>query len=94
MAPVKFKINSSEMVPPAVTPGDLNVLSIVGSNPLLLWAVYLHQTTVRHPGPVALLRKIGYWFVVGGPVAATAALLWARDEVVKEDEAPLKDKDT
>lgn len=66
----------------------------VGSVPLLLWAVYLHQTTVRNPGPVALLRKIGYWFVVGGPVAATAALLWERDEVVKEDEAPLKDKDT
>ena len=66
----------------------------VGSVALLLWAAYLHQTTVRNASLVGLLRKVGYWVLVGGPIAATAALLWERDEVVKEDEAPLKTKDT
>ncbi|KAK8048447.1 hypothetical protein PG994_010177 [Apiospora phragmitis] len=58
---------------------------LVGVVPFLLWAAYLHQTTVKAPlGPLALGRKVAFWFVVvleedeplkigGAPVQAAAA---------------------
>lgn len=91
--------------PPAVSrdaygPGDLAAVTLnflqydfySGSVPFLLWAMYLHQTTVRNPRFLAMLRKVGFWLVLGGPLAAVTALVWERDEVVKEGEAPLEAK--
>ncbi|KAK8872771.1 hypothetical protein PGQ11_003285 [Apiospora arundinis] len=64
---------------------------LVGAVPFLLWAVYLHQTTVKTPlGPFALVRKIAFWAVVGGAYAPAIALLWDRDAVVLEADEPLK----
>ncbi|KAK6843674.1 hypothetical protein PG987_004534 [Apiospora arundinis] len=64
---------------------------LVGAVPFLLWAVYLHQTTVKTPlSPFALVRKIAFWAVVGGAYAPAIALLWDRDAVVLEADEPLK----
>ncbi|KAK7949763.1 hypothetical protein PG988_016402, partial [Apiospora saccharicola] len=63
----------------------------VGAVPFLLWAVYLHQTTVKTPlSPLALIQKIGFWFLVGGAYAPAVALLWDRDAVVLEGDEPLQ----
>ncbi|KAI0011860.1 hypothetical protein F4779DRAFT_160592 [Xylariaceae sp. FL0662B] len=94
---VPFRVSG----PPAVDPagyaaGDLAPLVLhflqydmyVGHAALLLWAAYLHATTVRDPSLVKTLRVAGFWFLVGGPAGAAAGLLWDRDEVVKEGETP------
>ncbi|KAK7739622.1 hypothetical protein SLS62_011240 [Diatrype stigma] len=91
--------------PPAVSrdaygPGDLAAVMLnflqydlySGSVPFLLWAVYLHQTTVKDATFLGMLRKVAFWLVLGGPLAVVAALLWERDEVVKEGETPLEAK--
>ncbi|KAH9900511.1 hypothetical protein F4778DRAFT_739284 [Xylariomycetidae sp. FL2044] len=78
-----------------VSSGDLAPLAAdflrwdmyVGHLALLLWSVYLHQNTVRNPSLVAMLRKVAFWFVVGGPSAACLALHWDRDDVVREGDA-------
>ncbi len=93
--------------PPTVTPtgykpGELAAVMVnflqydiyTGSLALVLWAMYLHQTTVKNPNFFGMLRKAGFWFLVGGPIAAAAALIWERDEVVKEGEPALKSKTT
>ncbi|KAI0435092.1 hypothetical protein F5Y09DRAFT_327780 [Xylaria sp. FL1042] len=78
--------------------GDLAVLAqhflhydfYVGTAPVLLWAMYLHQRTVKNPSLLRMLRKTGFWFVVGGPAAAAIVLSWDRDAVTEEGEEELK----
>ncbi|KAI1384546.1 uncharacterized protein F4822DRAFT_366506 [Hypoxylon trugodes] len=58
----------------------------VGTGALLLWALYINLTT---PGRSAV-KSIGtfaFWTIAGGPAAGAFALLWDRDEVVKEGES-------
>ncbi|KAI1816091.1 hypothetical protein GGS20DRAFT_540075 [Poronia punctata] len=89
--------------PPTVDPGnyaagDLAPLAMhflyydfyVGTSALLVWAMYLHQRTVKKPGVFALLRKTVFWFLATGPAGAAVALLWSRDEVVLEGDDALK----
>ncbi|RYP06408.1 hypothetical protein DL765_009493 [Monosporascus sp. GIB2] len=47
---------------------------------------------IKNPSFGNMLRRARFWFFVGGPIAATAALLRERDEVVKEGEVVLKSK--
>ncbi|KAK7952561.1 uncharacterized protein PG986_008289 [Apiospora aurea] len=64
---------------------------LVGAVPFLLWAAYLHQTTAKTPlSPFALVRKVAFWAVVGGAYAPAVALLWGRDQVVLEEDEPLR----
>ncbi|KAH6654100.1 hypothetical protein BKA67DRAFT_535438 [Truncatella angustata] len=56
----------------------------VGAVPFLLWALYLHRTAAKSAGLVDALAGAGFWFAVGGPHAAVAALLWNRDNDVLE----------
>jgi len=56
----------------------------VGTAALLLWAMYLRQSTVKNPSLVGLLRKTAFWLLATGPAGATIALAWERDEVVLE----------
>ncbi|KAI1369197.1 hypothetical protein F5Y08DRAFT_293957 [Xylaria arbuscula] len=80
--------------------GDLAILAqhflhydfYVGTLPMLLWAMYLHQRTVKNPSLVKMLRKAGFWFVIGGPAAAAIILNWDRDAVVEEGEEKLRKK--
>lgn len=51
---------------------------------MLLWGVLLHLNAATGKPVVGLLGKIGVWTALAGPVGALAALLWERDEVVKE----------
>ncbi|KAI1074354.1 hypothetical protein F5B20DRAFT_441495 [Whalleya microplaca] len=82
--------------PTAYGPGDLAPIALnflqydvyVGHTALSLWSAYLHVTTAKNPSLLKTLRVAGFWFLVGGPGAAAAALLWDRDEVVKEGEKP------
>ncbi|KAI1427037.1 hypothetical protein F5Y12DRAFT_783598 [Xylaria sp. FL1777] len=91
--------------PPSVDPatyasGDLAVLAqhflhydfYVGTAPLLLWAMYLHQRTVKEPGLGRMLRTMGFWFLIGGPAAAAVVLNWERDAVTEEGEEELRKK--
>ncbi|KAI1154212.1 hypothetical protein F4825DRAFT_460549 [Nemania diffusa] len=78
--------------------GDLAVLAqhflhydfYVGTVPVLLWSMYLHQRAVKNPSLPAMLRKMAFWFVVGGPAAAAVALNWDRDAVTEEGEEKLR----
>ncbi|KAI1282431.1 hypothetical protein F5Y07DRAFT_352535 [Xylaria sp. FL0933] len=78
--------------------GDLGVLAqhflhydfYVGTVPVLLWAMYLHQRTVKNPSLAGMLRKMGFWFLVGGPAAAAIMLNWDRDAVTEEGEEEAK----
>ncbi|KAI0128516.1 hypothetical protein BJ170DRAFT_621881 [Xylariales sp. AK1849] len=89
---------SPTVVPTAYASGDLAPLAVqflqydmfVASVPFLLWALYLHQTTVENPSIVHAVRKAGYWLVLGGPHAAVVALLRDRDTVVLEGDEPSK----
>ncbi|KAK5636675.1 hypothetical protein RRF57_012387 [Xylaria bambusicola] len=80
--------------------GDLAILAqnflhydfYVGTLPMLLWAMYLHQRTVKNPSLGAMLRKMAFWFVIGGPAAAAIILNWDRDAVTEEGEGELKKK--
>ena len=56
-----------------------------GGLAMLVWALYLHRTVRPEVGLGALLGTTGAWCLLGGPVAATAALLWDRDEAVVEE---------
>ncbi|KAH7041181.1 uncharacterized protein B0I36DRAFT_344806 [Microdochium trichocladiopsis] len=56
----------------------------VGSIPFVLWALYLHQRTVKNPSLPGALALTAKWFVLGGPLCAVAALLKERDNVVLE----------
>jgi hypothetical protein len=78
-------------------PGDLAPLTHFflnydlwcGSTALLLWAAYLRRVA---SGPMAfswssvVVKSLG-WTLVGGPVAAAAALLWERDETLVRRES-------
>ncbi|KAI0883532.1 uncharacterized protein GGS22DRAFT_195223 [Annulohypoxylon maeteangense] len=74
-------------------PGDLAPLVInflqydlyTGNTTVLLWALYLHVTTSGRPFTKTLSTTI-FWTLIGGPSAAAIALLWDRDELVKEGE--------
>ncbi|KAI1451363.1 hypothetical protein F4805DRAFT_104633 [Annulohypoxylon moriforme] len=84
--------------PPSINPlnygpGDLAPLVInflqydlyTGNTTVLLWAFYLHVTTSGR----SLAKSLGttiFWTLVGGPSAAAIALLWDRDELVREGE--------
>ena len=59
---------------------------------MLLWAMYLHQRTVKNPSLFKMLRKAAFWFVIGGPAAAAIILNWDRDAVTEEGEEELKKK--
>lgn len=80
--------------------GDLAVLAqhflhydfYVGMLPVLLWSMYLHQRTVKNPSLDKMLRKAGFWFLVGGPAAATIVLNWDRDAVTEVGEEKLRKK--
>ncbi|KAI1116014.1 hypothetical protein F5Y14DRAFT_408951 [Nemania sp. NC0429] len=84
--------------PSSYRSGDLAVLAqhflhydfYVGTLPVLLWSVYLHQRTVKNPSLAGVLRKTGFWFLVGGPAAATVVLNWDRDAVTEEGEEKLR----
>ncbi|OTA97651.1 hypothetical protein M434DRAFT_391584 [Hypoxylon sp. CO27-5] len=79
--------------PAAYGPGDLAPLTVnflqydlyTGNLALLLWALYLHATTAGH-SLGRTLRLTLFWTLVGGPSGAVVALLWDRDEIVKEGE--------
>ncbi|KAI1781477.1 hypothetical protein F4818DRAFT_38761 [Hypoxylon cercidicola] len=90
----------SPAAPPAVDPaaygaGDLAPVVMhflqydlyTGNTALLLWAFYLHVKAAGRPLAKSL-EIAAFWSVLGGPVAAAVALLWDRDEVVKEGETP------
>ncbi|KAI1213325.1 uncharacterized protein F4807DRAFT_260704 [Annulohypoxylon truncatum] len=75
-------------------PGDLAPLVInflqydlyTGNTTLFLWALYLHITTSGR----SLAKSLGtaiFWTLVSGPTGAALALLWDRDELVKEGES-------
>ncbi|KAI8634747.1 hypothetical protein F5Y19DRAFT_123377 [Xylariaceae sp. FL1651] len=64
----------------------------VGTTALLVWSMYLHQTTVKNPSLGKMLLKTGFWVLVGGPAAAAIVLNWDRDEVTQEGEEELKKK--
>lgn len=56
-----------------------------GSVALLLWAVYLRRVVAGPTGGfswTSLVGKVVGWTAVGGPIAAAAALLWERDEML------------
>ncbi|OTA52635.1 hypothetical protein K449DRAFT_340536 [Hypoxylon sp. EC38] len=80
--------------PAAYGPGDLAPLTVnflqydlyTGNLALLLWAFYLHATTTGH-SVGRTLRLTLFWTLVGGPSGAVVALLWDRDEIVKEGES-------
>ncbi|KAI0969226.1 hypothetical protein F4678DRAFT_439771 [Xylaria arbuscula] len=91
--------------PPSVNPaayrsGELGVLAqhflhydfYVGTAPLLVWALYLHQRTVKNPDLGKALLRAAFWFLIGGPAAAVVILLWDRDAVTEEGEEELKKK--
>lgn len=85
--------------PPALNPlnygpGDLAPLVInflqydlyTGNTTVLLWALYLHVTTSGR----SLVKSLGttiFWTLIGGPSAAAIALIWDRDELVREGES-------
>ena len=55
-----------------------------GGTAILVWALYLYR--VGHPqrGWAGTLGRTLVWVVLGGPVAAAAALLWDRDEAARK----------
>lgn len=65
-----------------------------GSVPFVLWALYLHQRTVKNPSLVGGLALTAKWLVLGGPLGAVAALLKDRDNVVLEGEKAAIDAKT
>lgn len=79
--------------PAAYGPGELAPLAVnflqydlyTGNSALLLWAIYLHATTAGR-SLWQTLRTTLFWMTVGGPSGAAVALLWDRDEIVKEGE--------
>ncbi|KAI0834858.1 hypothetical protein F5Y06DRAFT_278085 [Hypoxylon sp. FL0890] len=92
---VPYPLSAPPTIDPlAYGPGELAPLTVnflqydlyTGNLALLLWAMYLHATTAgRSVGET--LRTTIFWTLVGGPSGAVVALLWDRDEVVKEGES-------
>ncbi|KAI2464703.1 hypothetical protein F4781DRAFT_436167 [Annulohypoxylon bovei var. microspora] len=92
---VPYSISSPPTLDPfAYGPGDLAPLVInflqydlyTGNTAILLWALYLHVTTSGR----SLGKSLGttvFWTLVSGPSGAALALLWDRDELVKEGES-------
>ncbi|KAJ2968542.1 hypothetical protein NUW58_g10200 [Xylaria curta] len=86
--------------PTAYQSGDLSILAqhflhydfYVGTFPMLIWSMYLHQRTVKNPDLGKMLLKAGLWFLIGGPAAASLILNWDRDAVTEEGEEELKKK--
>ncbi|KAI0408783.1 hypothetical protein F4802DRAFT_549097 [Xylaria palmicola] len=80
--------------------GDLGILAqhflhydfYVGTLPLVIWSMYLYLRTVKNPSVGKMLRRAGFWFVIGGPAAAALILNWDRDAVTEEGEEELKKK--
>ncbi|KAI5859374.1 hypothetical protein GGS23DRAFT_586178 [Durotheca rogersii] len=81
--------------PTAYGSGDLSPLVVrflqydlyTGGAALLLWAFYLNRSTAgSRVGWGRALGTTALWGLVGGPAAATLALLWQRDEIVREGE--------
>ncbi|KAI1176257.1 hypothetical protein F4777DRAFT_588000 [Nemania sp. FL0916] len=78
--------------------GDLGVLAqhflhydlYVGTLPLVLWSMYLYLRTVKNPSVATMLGKMGFWFLVGGPMASVLILNWERDAVTQEGEEELR----
>lgn len=64
----------------------------VGTVPALIWSMYLYQRTVANPSVVKMLRRAGFWFLLGGPAAAAVILNWDRDAVTEAGEEELKVK--
>ncbi|KAI1144369.1 hypothetical protein F5Y05DRAFT_25319 [Hypoxylon sp. FL0543] len=92
---VPYPLSAPPTIDPAsYGPGDLAPITVnflqydlyTGNLALLLWAVYLHATTAGR-GVGETLRTTFFWTLVGGPSGAVVALLWDRDEVVKEGES-------
>ncbi|KAI1768665.1 hypothetical protein GGR53DRAFT_476540 [Hypoxylon sp. FL1150] len=93
---IPHAISSGPAVDPTnFGPGDLAPIAIhflqydlyTGNAAVLLWAFYLHVTAAGRPLAKSL-EIVAFWSVVGGPMAAAIALLWDRDEIVKEGEIP------
>ncbi|RWA12406.1 hypothetical protein EKO27_g2713 [Xylaria grammica] len=90
--------NAPRIDPATYQSGDLALLAqhflhydfYIGTLPVLLWAMYLHQRTVKNPSLGKMLRKMGFWFLIGGPAAAAIILNWDRDAVTEEGEEKLK----
>ena len=49
---------------------------------LAVWAEYQWQAEQETSRVVAMLCKIGFWAVLGGPLAPAIMLLWERDSLV------------
>ncbi|KXJ97597.1 hypothetical protein Micbo1qcDRAFT_8845 [Microdochium bolleyi] len=94
--------NIPKINPTAYVSGDLAVPAknflqfdiYCGSIPFVLWALYLHQRTVKNPNLASALALTAKWLVLGGPFAAVAALLRDRDNVVLEGEKKAIDAKT
>ncbi|KAI1340542.1 hypothetical protein F5Y15DRAFT_378979 [Xylariaceae sp. FL0016] len=86
--------NSPTVIPTGYAAGDLAPLAqhflqydlYVGTAPLLIWSAYLYMTTAKDASFATAIQKTVFWMVVGGPAAACLALIWERDDVVKEGE--------
>ncbi len=63
-----------------------------GNTALLAWAFYLYVGSGPSASLLNGLLKTVVWTVVGGPIAAAAVLLWARDEVVLSQPQSVKRK--
>ncbi|KAI1097164.1 hypothetical protein F4804DRAFT_339472 [Jackrogersella minutella] len=92
---VPYPVSAPPTVNPAAYgPGELAPIMVnflqydlyTGNTALLLWALYLHFTTAGRPTGKTLRTAI-FWALVGGPSGATLALLWDRDELVKQGES-------
>ncbi|KAI1126687.1 hypothetical protein F5Y10DRAFT_278637 [Nemania abortiva] len=78
--------------------GDLAVMAqhflhydfYVGTFPVLLWSMYLYMRTVKDASVGKMLRRMGFWFLVGGPAAAAVILNWDRDATTEEGEEKLR----
>ena len=88
---IDAKLNRAEDLAPA-THFFLVYDLYCGSTALLLWAAYLRRAASGPGGksfswPGVVAKSLG-WFVIGGPIAAAAALLWERDEeLLRRDRA-------
>ena len=63
-----------------------------GNTALLVWSFFLYVGSGPSATVLSALLKTVVWTVVGGPIAAAAVLLWARDEVVLSQPRSVKRK--
>ncbi|OTB08329.1 hypothetical protein M426DRAFT_182430 [Hypoxylon sp. CI-4A] len=92
---IPFPLGGSPVVDPTnYGPGELSPITMnflqydlyTGSTALLLWTLYVYSTTPGRSFSAGLPKAV-FWTLIGGPSAASAALLWDRDEIVKEGES-------